>query len=97
MKYRFHPDALEEYLEAIRFYADESAGLGEAFVDEVEKSIAQILSYPQIWPCLSESIRRCLLKRFPFGIYYTIEGHLITIYAIIHLSRHPDHWKHRIE
>ena len=40
-------------------------------------------------------MRRFLVSRFPYGIYYTIEGGGIVIWAVKHLHRDPDYWQER--
>ncbi|MBI5141467.1 MAG: type II toxin-antitoxin system RelE/ParE family toxin [Nitrospirae bacterium] len=97
MNYHFHPEALHEYAEATRYYADISTSLAKGFVTQVENGINLICLYPQTWQPIEEDIRRCLVKRFPFGIYYTIEeSESIVIQAVMHLSRKPDYWKARL-
>lgn len=98
MKYYFHPEALQEYSEAIQYYSDISPSLASAFIIQIENGIANILQFPQAWHPIEQDIRRCLIKRFPFGIYYTIEDdHSIIIQAVMHLSRKPNYWKDRIK
>jgi len=97
MNYYFHPEALQEYTEAIQYYFEISPSLANAFISQVENGINQILLYPQAWQPLKTDVRRCLVKRFPFGIYYTIEeDSAIIIQAVMHLSRKPGYWKARI-
>lgn len=96
MKYRFHPEALQEYLGSIDFYSDIDPTLAGAFVDEVEACVERIITHPDAWQIVEDNVHRCLLKRFPFGVYYSTENAVIFIYAVMHLSRQPDYWKHRI-
>lgn len=97
MNYHFHPEALHKYAEATQYYAEISPSIASAFVAQIEKGINQILLYPQAWQSIEEDVRRYLVKRFPFGIYYTIENtDSIVIQAVIHLSRKPGYWKARI-
>jgi len=98
MNFYFHPAALQEYSEATRYYAKISPSLAANFISMIEKGINQILLHPKAWQPIEEDIRRHLVKRFPFGIYYTIEDEkFIIIQAIMHLSRKPDYWKSRIK
>jgi len=98
MRYYFHPEALQEYSEAIQYYSDISPSLTNAFIAQIENGIANILQFPQAWQLIEQDVRRCLIKRFPFGIYYTIEDNdSIIIQAIMHLCRKPDYWKDRIK
>ncbi|WP_233787150.1 hypothetical protein [Dulcicalothrix desertica] len=44
---------------------------------------------------IDEDVRRCMTRRFPYGILYTIEQHYILILAVMHCSREPGYWKSR--
>jgi len=35
------------------------------------------------------------IRRFPYGIYYTIENEVVVIWAVKHLHRDPDYWRER--
>jgi plasmid stabilization system protein ParE len=96
MKYSFHPEALEEYLDAVAYYADIRSQLAESFIKAVETGVENILASPESWQVVGEDVRRHIIRRFPYGIYYSIEDDRIFIYAVMHLSRHPDYWKNRI-
>jgi toxin ParE1/3/4 len=95
MIFEFHPEAETEFLEAIEYYEDCSAGLGEDFSLEVFFTVQNILSYSHAWPIVEDDVRRCLTSRFPYGILYSIESDRIYILAVMHLHRHLDCWKSR--
>jgi toxin ParE1/3/4 len=95
MKFRFHPEAEKEYADAIRYYLAIHAQLAEGFVDEIEHGIAAIHRQPLAWRIVDADVRRYLVHRFPFGIYYTFDDDFVTIWAIMHLSRKPEYWKPR--
>ena len=38
----FHPEAEAEFLHAASFYENKSTGLGQRFVDEIERAVEQI-------------------------------------------------------
>lgn len=97
MKYSFHPEALQEYKNTAKYYLKISSKLAKAFINEIEKSIDQIINIPETSPIIHEDIRRFFLHRFPFGIYYSIEkNNTILIIAIMHMSRKPGYWKTRL-
>jgi toxin ParE1/3/4 len=95
MKYVFHPEALTEYADAVRYYAEIRPELAQRFVDAVENTIYQIREAPTRWRAIDEDVRRCLTHRFPYAILYTIEPDYILILAVMHCSRHPNAWKDR--
>ncbi|NEP83200.1 MAG: type II toxin-antitoxin system RelE/ParE family toxin [Okeania sp. SIO3C4] len=89
MKYVFHPAALTEYSEAVEFYAERRVEIAQTFINAVENTIFKIVESPTHWPVIDEDIRRCLMRKFPYGILYTIEDNLILILAVMHCSREP--------
>ncbi|MFQ5791535.1 MAG: type II toxin-antitoxin system RelE/ParE family toxin [Acidobacteriota bacterium] len=96
MDYEFLPLADQEMNEAARFYEERSAGLGLDFLEEVERTVESIVAHPNSGRRISENIRRRIVRRFPFGILYSIESDLIVIVAVAHLRRRPGYWKGRI-
>lgn len=49
MKFEFHPEALEEYKEAARYYEGCQSGLGHHFITAVEQAIQHIVEKPEQW------------------------------------------------
>lgn len=96
MKYGFHPEAEAEFLNAIDYYENRATGLGYDFATEVRSAIETIISFPNAWPLLEDDIRRCQIRRFPYGIIYSRNGDLIFVLAVMHLHRDPDYWKERV-
>ncbi len=35
------------------------------------------------------------IRDFPYGVFFTVEGDIITVLAVLHLLRHRDTWKPR--
>jgi hypothetical protein len=96
VKYDFHPEAETEFLEAIAYYENCAPGLGEDFSMEVFSTIQNILSYSHAWPIVEDDVRRCLTRRFPYGVLYNIiASDHVYILAVMHLHRRPDYWKAR--
>ena len=97
MKYGFHPEAEIEFFDAIDYYEDCEKGLGYDFSIEVYSAIEMILNFPNAWTILEDEIRRCLIRRFPYGLLYAIDEDRIFILAVMHLHRDPEYWKNRVE
>ena len=96
MRYEFHPEALAEFEEAARFYAECQDGLEARFIASVESAIRRILQAPNRWRVFEDDLRRCLTPVFPYAVLYTIEPDYILIIAVMHCSREPDYWRHRV-
>jgi plasmid stabilization system protein ParE len=95
-RYEFDPPAQAEYLEALRYYQEEG-GMGAAFEEAVRRGVDFILQHPEASPVVtSEGGRKRVLGRFPYNLYYTIEGDLIRIHAVAHQSRRPFYWIDRL-
>lgn len=62
-----------------------------------ENEVRQFSTSPETWGVVEEAVRCHLRKRFPFGIYYTIEDDYILIIAVMHMSRNPGYWKSRLK
>ena len=77
------------------YYEERTARLGADFTVEVEDAIQSILKAPDRWRCIEEDVRRYLVRRFPYGILYTMEQDDVLILALMHLSREPGYWRHR--
>ncbi|QTA86787.1 type II toxin-antitoxin system RelE/ParE family toxin [Desulfonema magnum] len=97
MKYAFHPSAKMELNEAIHYYESCRIGLGAEFAKEIRSTVRRINEFPEAWSPLTENTRRCLTRRFPYGVIYQITNDQILIIAVTQLNRKPDYWKSRIQ
>ncbi len=95
MTFSFHPEADDEFIDAITYYEKCEVGLGLDFSREVFAAILNAADYPVMWPEIESEIRRCLVHRFPYGVLYSVETDGIFILAVMNLHRDPDYWKHR--
>ena len=96
MRYEFHPEALEEYQQAVIWYAQREQKLAVEFITAVEEAIQRTIEAPTRWRVVDEDVRRCLTHVFPYAILYSIEDNFLLIVAIMHCSREPGYWKHRV-
>ncbi|MEX0661113.1 MAG: type II toxin-antitoxin system RelE/ParE family toxin [Balneolaceae bacterium] len=97
MRYSFHPEAEQEFIQSIDYYEERSPNLGYDFSTEVYSAIQRIIAYPKTWPFIEADIRRTLVKKYPYGIlyHYNEENDVVFIVAVMHLHRGPDYWKTR--
>lgn len=72
--------------EAFQWY-EEQAELGTAFIACIGKQLDLIESQPFATPVVAYGIRRSVVTRFPYNIYYAINGQFIDILAVWHGSR----------
>jgi plasmid stabilization system protein ParE len=96
MRLIYHPEAETELIEATRFYEERVPDLGAQFLDSIERAIGVIRDAPERRRIIDSDVRRYLMPRFPFAIYYRVLADQIRVLAIKHHSRHPDYWRHRL-
>ena len=91
MKLSYHRMASKEVIDASVFYSEKRPGLGDEFLDEVDRFVGQILANPLRFEQIKPGIRRCLMDRFPYGIYFrTPDANTVRIIVVRHHSRRPE-------
>ncbi len=89
MKIRLLDAAVQDLIEGFDFYEKQESGLGTYFIDTLFSDIDSLLIYAGIHQTFFKSYFRLLSKRFPFAIYYRIDGHDITVHAVLDCRRNP--------
>ena len=72
MTFEFHPEAEVELIEAAAYYERHVPGLGERFQSEIRRVVDLLVSQPQIGAPVDSDLRKFVLPRFPFAVYYSI-------------------------
>ena len=89
--------ARAELIEAQDWYENESPGLGRRFRTAVDAVIQRMSATPRQFPVVYRSIRRALLRRFPYALMFVIEADgTLTVIACFHGSRDPMRWQERV-
>jgi hypothetical protein len=70
------------------FYERQSIGLGDYFRSCIFADIESLRYFGGIHE-IENGFHRSLSKRFPFGIYYTVDGDCVTVVAILDIRREP--------
>jgi plasmid stabilization system protein ParE len=89
------PEAERDITEAAAWYNAQRPGLGTDFMTEARRTMALVESGPERFPRVADEIRRILLHRFPYGLYYVIDPEVVAVIACVHGRRHPDTWRAR--
>ena len=85
----FRPQAEHEVLDAWFWYRRRRPETGQAFVEEFNHCIDRIVATPETFPRIEGQIRRALLRRFPYGVFYRVTDEEIIILACFHVRRKP--------
>ena len=97
MKVVFQPEAFEEMLESARFFEEKSAGLGSDLIAAIQGATRRLLSFPESGVVEQGSIRKCLVRGFPFTLLYEANPDHIFIAAVMHQHRRPGYWTNRLK
>ena len=96
MRVEYHPAIEHELREVIKHYNKCTHGLGAEFLNEFERQILKVASMPTRWMTIENDIRRSLMKRFPYVIYFRVlENDVLRVTAVKHQRRHPDYGRSR--
>jgi plasmid stabilization system protein ParE len=80
---------------AFEWYENEQPGLGVEFLDELRATYNRVADGPLKYQELRGCIRRALLRRFPYVVYFAIEADIVVVVAVLHASRDPAEWLRR--
>ena len=82
--------------EAAIWYESRRLGLGLRFLDDLDSVMKRITATPFQFPEIHPRVRRGLLKRFPFSVYFSAGDEQVEVIAVLHQHRHPDTWRDRL-
>lgn len=98
MSYRLviKPLAETDIVESFTWYNQEREGLGDIFLDQLERSLEFIEMNPGQYQIRYKEVRMVKVNHFPICLHYTIEENTVFIHAVLGTSRDPQIWKERI-
>ena len=96
MLIRFNPEADAELTEACRWYSHNRQDLDLEFMKCIDDVLARVVSNPRFFPVVYRNLRRAVVRRFPFAVFYEITANEIEVVAVYHSRRNPEVWKSRV-
>jgi len=88
-------EAEVDLFEAALWYETEREGLGFDFDGEINATLDRIAERPQQFPVVGGNIRRAIVDRFPYGIFFIEHEEALVVIGILHLHRDPETWRQR--
>jgi plasmid stabilization system protein ParE len=92
---RTRPQADADLLEARTWYDAQQPGRGAVFFEAVSAVVHRIAEMPLAFPLAQGQIRRAVLRRFPYSVYFQVREDHVLVVAIMHNSRDPRRWQSR--
>ena len=83
--------AREDLIAGSAFYESQAQGLGQYFLDTLFSDIDSLQLFAGVHAMQFGQYHRLLSKRFPFAVYYRVEGNVVRVYAVLDCRRNP-HW-----
>lgn len=84
-------DAEADIATAHDWYEQRRKGLGAEFLQETSATIEAVYSMPLRFPTAFRSLRRALVHRFPYGVFFIAQPDAVVVVAALHLARNPRH------
>jgi plasmid stabilization system protein ParE len=93
---RLRTEAEQDLAESAAWYGLQRTGLGQEFLDEALATFSAIADIPNAFAVIYRSVRRALLHRFPFAVFYVLDRDGVMVLGVLHGSRHPRFWMTRV-
>ena len=74
------------------WYEQQRRGLGDEFVAAIRSTLRNVELHPQIFVSVHGDVRRAIIPRFPFAIFYLVEPRRIVVLRVLHTARDPKLW-----
>lgn len=92
---RVRREAKTDIRQAARWYEGQRVGLGRAFVQQIDVLLDRVRLNPMQYQVVHREVRRAVPRRFPYGVFYRIEGTNIIVFAVVDSHRDPSTWQSR--
>ena len=90
-----HPLARLDILDAVVWYEEQRLGLGLEMSAQVDAAICRAADSPLAFALIDEATRRVLCRRFPYAVFFQVDGDRLVVLAVTHVHRDPIGWPSR--
>jgi toxin ParE1/3/4 len=88
-------EAQAEFDEAFDYYEGQRPGLGVDFAERVQEVFDRVGTNPHRYATVFADIRKALVARFPYCVFYRAEAARVQVIAVFHTARDPSIWQGR--
>lgn len=89
------PLAEADIASAHAWYSEQREPLGVEFLSELARTIERVQANPSQFPDVGAGMRRALVHRFPYAMYFVLRGGAASVVAVLHLHRRESTWRDR--
>ncbi len=94
---RIRPLAQRDVRRAFSWYERQRPGLGRDFVEELDAVYGRLADNPYANQDIFYGVRRAILRRFPYAVFYLVGAREVRVLAVMDMSRDPEVWRRRID
>lgn len=88
----YRPKVGRDLAAGFGYYEGRGAGLGEQFLSAVNAAFDAIERYPEMFSRVHGEVRRALVARFPYAVFYRVESKRVVVLTVLHTARDPKAW-----
>jgi plasmid stabilization system protein ParE len=77
---------------AFAWYEQRQAGLGTDFLRACDAAFSGIARVPEAYREIRPQVRRALLRRFPYMVFFRASSERVVVLAVVHVRQSPDVW-----
>jgi len=94
-RFILRPRAERDIQSTFDWYESQQPGLGDEFLVSLRKQLETVRSHPEAFPVLYRDVRRAVVSRFPYVVFYVVQATRVAVLAVVHQSRNPKTWPRR--
>jgi len=89
------PRAEHDIQSVFDWYESQRPRLGEEFLVALRARLETVRAHPEACPVVYRGIRRAVVPRFPYLIFYVARPERVAVLAVVHHARNPAVWPRR--
>jgi plasmid stabilization system protein ParE len=94
---RIRPEAERDVRKAVSWYEEQRSGLGKELVLELDSVYERLAENPHLYANIHRGIRRAIVRRFPYGVFYLESAREVRVIAVVDMARNPSIWQGRVD
>lgn len=92
----FLPEVESDIEDAYWWYEEKDIGLGDEFFRCLEQAYSRITAYPEHFPIRFDDVRRILVRRFPYAVYFYHDEASVYVAYVFHTAQDPEKLAERL-
>lgn len=94
-RFILRPRAERDIQSTFEWYESKRPGLGDEFLVSLRERLETVQRSPELYPVLYRNVRRAIVSRFPYVVFYVAQPTRVAVLAVLHQSRNPAIWPRR--